>query len=89
MRRGDPPELVETFPVSFDVSRAGLAFLPAKRVLDPVFPHELLYWERSHGHWTPAAHALSGEALAALIEERGLLPSPGSGACPSQPASRD
>jgi hypothetical protein len=87
MARGEPPELVETFPAAFDVARPGIAFLPMKPLLDPLRSRELVYWKRSQGHWTPAAHALAGRALFSLIEQRRLLPPPSGGACqrPSAP----
>ncbi len=37
---------------------------------------EMLYWERSHGHWTPLGCRLVAETLAAEILERGLLGAP-------------
>jgi lysophospholipase L1-like esterase len=67
-------ELIELFPLgSFAVEREGLAFFPAREVLASYNGKELLYHLRSHGHWTPLAHRLSGEGLARLIDERGLL----------------
>jgi len=72
-RRPVSGELVETFPKSFDMTQPGVWFLPAKSFLDPYVGDKLLYWTRSHGHWTPFAHARSGEALAALVTKRGLL----------------
>lgn len=72
-RKPAPLELVETFPARFDVAQPGVWFLPAKRELDAHLPTQLLYWNRSHGHWTPFAHARAGEALARLIESEGLL----------------
>ena len=72
-RQPSPVALTETFPTGFDVGREGVWFLPAKSFLDPYVDRELLYWTRSHGHWTPFAHARSGEALAALIASEGLL----------------
>lgn len=75
--RPDRVELLELFPLGdFDVARPGLAFFPAKSVLDPLAGKELLYYLRSHGHWTPLAHRLSGEALARVVVERGLLAAP-------------
>jgi lysophospholipase L1-like esterase len=70
----DPTDLFELFPLAeFDVKREGLAFLPAKSVLQPYVGHELLYYERSHQHWTPLAHRLAGEALAKQILDARLL----------------
>ena len=36
----------------------------------------MLYWERSHGHWTPLGCRLVAETLAGEIIERGLLGTP-------------
>jgi len=69
-----PTELVEGFPLAdFDVQRPGLVFFPARSVLEPYVGRELLYYERSHQHWTPLAHRLSGEALAVRILDANLL----------------
>lgn len=68
------PALHELFPLDeFDVERPGIAFFPARSVLEPSLGREPLYHLRSHGHWTPYSHRLAGEALAALVVERGLL----------------
>lgn len=70
----DPTTLVDAFPLAeFDVNRPGLVFFSAKEVLDPYLGKEKLYWTRSHGHWTPLAHRLDGEALARIVLERNLL----------------
>ena len=37
---------------------------------------ELLYWERSHGHFTPLGNRIVGEGVADLILERNLLEPP-------------
>lgn len=72
-----PTDLDEVFPsAEFDVKRPGLYFLAAKPVLMPYVGRELLYWERSHQHWTPLAHRLSGEALAKLVLDAKLLDAP-------------
>lgn len=72
--RRPPERLLDVFPrAEFDVEREGLAYLSAADVLTPQLGRELLYYERSQGHWTPLAHRLSGEALAVLVVERGLL----------------
>ena len=69
--------LVEAFPLGeFDVAREGIAFVSGKQLLDPWLDRELLYWTRSHFHWTPFSHRLSGEALARTILERRLLAAP-------------
>jgi len=70
--------LVELFPLDeFDVQRPGIHFLAAKPLLDPEVGRTLLYYTRSHGHWTPAAHRIAGEALARLVVEQNLLGAPG------------
>ena len=69
-----PRRLVEWFPLArFDVHRAGLSFVSAKDVLEPSSDTQLLYWTRSHGHWTPFSHALSGRRLAELMQSEKLL----------------
>lgn len=65
--------LLESFPPGFDATRSGTLFFSAKEVLDPLVGKETLYYRRSHWHWTPIAHQRSGERLAELILERGLL----------------
>jgi hypothetical protein len=72
-RQNTPLALVDAFPEEFAAEREGVWLLPMKPVLEPHLGHELLYWDRSHHHWTPFAHARSGEALAALIERQHLL----------------
>lgn len=69
--------LIESFPIKdFDISRSGIYFLDAKRLLDPSVGQEQLYWLRSHFHWTPVSHDVSGKALAQLIRDEGLLGAP-------------
>jgi lysophospholipase L1-like esterase len=66
--------LVEMFPLAeFPTERPGLLFFSAKSVLDPAVGRELLYYLRSHGHWTPYSHRVDGEALAERILAAGLL----------------
>jgi hypothetical protein len=66
--------LVDAFPYErFPVEQPGLAFLATEPLLRPHLGVEQLYWLRSHFHWTPFAHRLSGEALAARIADGGLL----------------
>jgi hypothetical protein len=72
-RKYDPVELVESFPEELDTQREGLWLLRTKALLDPHVGRELLYWDRSHSHWTPFSHARSGEALAELIDRNHLL----------------
>jgi lysophospholipase L1-like esterase len=70
----NPYRVVEMFPLAdFNVARPGLEFLALKPLLDPYEGHELLYNHRSHGHWTPFSHAISGHALAQLIMTKHLL----------------
>jgi hypothetical protein len=72
-----PYRLIEVFPLDeFDVRREGITFFPAKGVLDEHVGKRLLYWTRSHAHWTPLAHRLAGRALAELIIENRLLQGP-------------
>ncbi len=67
--------LVDLFPLEcFDVTRAGLAFVSAAEALAPHLDQDVqLYWYRSHKHWTPFAHRVAGEAIAAEIVDKGLL----------------
>ena len=64
---------VDGFPKTFDADRPGLSFFAAEEALAPFVGQELLYWTRSHGHWTPFGHQKSGESLAALMLRDGLL----------------
>ena len=64
----------DDFPqLGFAVDRPGLAFVAARGVLAPHADRELLYWTRSHSHWTPFSHRLSGEELARVIAEHGWV----------------
>ncbi len=68
------PRLIDVFPRSeFDLERPGLAYLPAASFLEPHVGQRELYHLRSHTHWTPFSNELSGQALAALIADSGLL----------------
>jgi lysophospholipase L1-like esterase len=69
----EPPTLVDGFPKGFAPEREGLAFVAAKPLLEPSLGREPLYNTRSHWHWTPLAHRLSGQALAERIEQEGFL----------------
>lgn len=72
--------LVDSFPYDkFDAERPGLALLPMIHLLRPHFGKEPLVHARSHRHWTPFAHRLSGEALARIMLDREFLPAPPSG----------
>jgi hypothetical protein len=74
--RREAPEraLEELFPSEyFDVQRGGLLFVSAKKVLDPEVGQHPLYFDRSHGHWTPRSHELAGKELARRITEAVLL----------------
>jgi hypothetical protein len=71
---GPPPRLVDAFPRErFDLDRPDLAYVSAKAVLEPHLGEKLLYWTRSHWHWTPFSHREAGEALAERILARGFL----------------
>jgi hypothetical protein len=60
--------LVDHFPKDgFDLDRAGLHYIAAKDFLAPHFGEVQLYHARSHGHWTPFAHALSAKRLAGVV----------------------
>lgn len=73
-QRDDPLRLVDVFPRErFDGEREGLLYVSSKEVLEPHLGETLLYWTRSHWHWTPFSHRLAGEALARRILERNLL----------------
>ena len=74
-------QLTEMFPLDhFDVNQPGVHFLAAKDVLEPHVDSHQLYWDRSHGHWTPFSHAEAGKALAELVIKEELL-----GPVPSAP----
>ena len=65
--------LTEDFPVAqFDTRREGLRFVSMKPILEP-HADKPLYFKRSHFHWTPLSHELSGKALANVFLEQGLL----------------
>jgi hypothetical protein len=72
---GDPerPRLIDRFPADFDTDRPGIVFFRSAEVLGSFLGKELLYWRRSHHHWTPFSHRKSGEGLATAIARRGLL----------------
>ena len=57
----------------FDVHRPGFEFVSTIDLLRPWNGKELLYWRRSHHHWTPFAHRLAGEELARRILDKKLL----------------
>ena len=70
----NPDRMVDLFPLEeFDVNREGLAYFPAKSVLEPYLDKRPLYHRRSDFHWTPLGHALAGEAIAERIIDDGLL----------------
>jgi lysophospholipase L1-like esterase len=69
-----PGKMVDLFPLDrFDVHRPGLYFVSAKEFLQASSDTHLLYWTRSHVHWTPFSHAASGRRLAELILREQLL----------------
>ncbi len=61
------------FDAAVDFSQPGLGFVDARALLEPHLEKEQLYWLRSHRHWTPFSHELSGKALAEYIEAQGFL----------------
>jgi lysophospholipase L1-like esterase len=66
--------LLDLFPLAeFDVHRPGLLYVPIAPVLEPFADEKLLYYLRSHSHWTPFAHELDGTTLADRIVAAGLL----------------
>jgi lysophospholipase L1-like esterase len=66
--------LTSVFPDEyFDADRPDLVLLPLIDVLRPHVGKMQIVNLRSHFHLTPAAHRLSGERLAELIHENGLL----------------
>ena len=70
----EPERLAELFPVgSFRMDREGFAFVASRELLEPYRERERLYHTRSHGHWTPFAHRIAGEALARTVLEAGWL----------------
>jgi len=72
------PSLLDKFPYAeFPTDQAGLQFVRCEELLTPWLGKELLYWNRSHFHWTPFTHHLSGEHLAQVIDEARLLGEPG------------
>lgn len=74
--QGDPPRLEDALPPGFDPAQPGVSVLSARDVLAPHLGRELLYWRRSHWHWTPFSHRVAGEALAEHIAGQGLLARP-------------
>jgi len=66
--------LADLFPYDlFPAPRPGLEVMPMKPLLEPELERQPLYHLRSHLHWTPASHAISGRALADRILARGFL----------------
>jgi GDSL-like Lipase/Acylhydrolase family len=64
------PTLRDDFPYAeFPVDQEGMRFVRIEEFLSPWLGKELLYWTRSHFHWTPFAHRLSGERLAEVIAQ--------------------
>jgi hypothetical protein len=68
------PSLDDRFPYAcFERPREGLAMVKSKVLLAPHVGQELLYYRRSHRHWTPFSHELSGKELADRIVYEGFL----------------
>jgi len=71
------PSLRDAFPYGeFSIEQDGLKFIRCEEFLSPWLGKELLYWTRSHFHWTPFAHRLAGEHLAEVIHDAWLAESP-------------
>lgn len=69
-----PGGLIDGFPLQvFHVARPGITYVAGTHFLRRNNGKEHLYWTRSHGHWTPFSHRLSGETLARTIVEHGWL----------------
>ncbi|MCC6669935.1 MAG: hypothetical protein IT458_02655 [Planctomycetes bacterium] len=58
----------------FATQQPGLSFVAMQPLLEPHVGQELLYYENSHLHWTPFAHAVSGRALAQALLTAGVFP---------------
>jgi len=79
--------LQEVFPVEFfDADRPGVHLLLGMDVLPPVIG-DLAPYRRTNHHYAPDGHRVMGEALAALVLERGLLGSGEAGAAATPPAA--
>jgi len=67
-------ELIEVFPLDhFDLDREGLHFVSMQQTLSKLASRERLYHRKSHGHWTPASHLASGQAIAGVVLGESLL----------------
>ncbi|MAB71125.1 MAG: hypothetical protein CMJ54_01300 [Planctomycetaceae bacterium] len=75
--RSNRSKFVERFPGDADV-HPFITPLPLFEQADG----KMLYWERSHGHWTPLGCRLVAETLAEEILRRGLLGAPCKGLTP-------
>lgn len=72
--RAEREELIETFPLDhFDLDRDELYFVGMNQALEPFLGEQPLYNERSHWHWTPFSHRVSGERLGRLVLSEKLL----------------
>lgn len=69
--------LIEAFPVDyFDFDREGLYFVSMRDALRPALGQQKLYNDRSHGHWTPFSHRVSGQQISRLVLDHHLLEPP-------------
>lgn len=69
-----PEGLIELFPVEEFGEVAGTELVLSRDVLLPHLEEgEQLYYDRSHGHWTPLSHELAGKLIADRIIQRRLL----------------
>lgn len=68
--KGDESGMVDVFPYGeFDVKPLGSRFIRCEEFLTPLVGKELLYFKRSHMHWTPLSHRLDAEKLVAVLGE--------------------
>ncbi|MEX0937160.1 MAG: GDSL-type esterase/lipase family protein [Pirellulales bacterium] len=71
---GPSGDLIDQFPLDyFDTDRPGILYVSSKDVLSPHVRGELLYWQRSHFHWTPFSHQVAGKEIARRIVESHAL----------------
>jgi len=69
------PSYVSGFPPDPAGAHHGFVFVDPIPVFEEHID-ELLYWERSHDHFTPRGNRLVGREMARTIQREGLLPRP-------------